>query len=139
MGEYFEWADVLHAVESVQPHDTFVFAEVGARDAAWGVRVYKAGTALGLPSMRLLLVEPDKDNIELMRKHLHMNRVPESDVTSFSAAFGRSDHDFNVGLAAILCGVDHADLVDIDAQGSETIMAADEDDARALREKVYRI
>lgn len=83
--EYFEWIDVLEAVQVARA--SFTMVEVGAGYARWGARAAVAARRRGL-SVRLGVVEVEPQHLIWAREHLAAAGVSGDDVEWFEAAVG---------------------------------------------------
>lgn len=83
--EYFEWIDVLEAVQAARA--SFTMVEVGAGYARWGARAAVAARRRGL-SVRLGVVEAEPQHLIWAREHLAAAGVSGDDVEWFEAAVG---------------------------------------------------
>ncbi len=87
--EYFEWLDVLEAVDEAARAgaDRFVMLEVGAGYARWAARGWAAARRRGLAA-HVGVVEAEPQHLAWARSHLAFNGIPAADVTFFDAAVG---------------------------------------------------
>jgi len=147
--EYFEWADLLHAVRSARKR--FVFFELGAGYGRWAVRAAKLLQAMNPLPLTLVAVEAEPTHFEWMREHLRDNDVNPEDhflvcapvaatagpvpflVGEASTCYGqaivadpaarqgglRAQSMDAVELAALLQEFPRIDLIDLDIQGAE--------------------
>jgi FkbM family methyltransferase len=83
--EYFEWIDVLEAVQRAR--GSFTMIELGAGYARWAARGWAAARRLGLEA-RLGVVEADPQHMAWARSHLLFNGIPARDVDFIDAAVG---------------------------------------------------
>jgi FkbM family methyltransferase len=95
--EYFEWIDVLEAVEAA--HDQFTMVELGAGYGRWLMNAAAAVRARSGMSLRLVGVEAEPTHFGWMRRHFEDNDVPETAVTLIHAAVaaGPSRVRFHIG------------------------------------------
>jgi len=85
--EYFEWIDLLEAVENAG--STFVMAELGAGYGRWSSRGAVAARAKGKKAC-LILAEAEPEHAEWIREHMANNGIAEEEYTLFQAAVGAS-------------------------------------------------
>ncbi len=83
--EYFEWIDLLEAVQAAQ--GSFTMIELGAGYARWCVRAWVAAKRLGL-KVRLGVVEAEPQHVIWAREHVAAAGIPLSDVEWLEAAIG---------------------------------------------------
>jgi len=83
--EYFEWIDVLEAVQAAR--ETFTMIEVGAGYARWCARASVAAQRRGL-HVRLGVVEAEPQHLVWARAHLVAAGVSTDDVEWFEVAVG---------------------------------------------------
>ena len=148
--EYFELADVLMSVASAPPHETYNVVEIGARYAPFAVRALMAVKALkrSRRGAYAVVVEPLSEHIAWAHQHFRLNGFLEgTEYKSIQAFFGKVPPPAPgapvkagaraVTLAEALEGLDHIDMLDIDAQSAEAFLVQSPADAEALR-KVRR-
>lgn len=82
--EYFEWIDVLEAVEAAD--ETFVMVELGAGYGRWLMNAAAAARARGGTSIHLIGVEAEPTHFRWMRQHFEDNGVPATALTLIQAA-----------------------------------------------------
>lgn len=75
--EYFEWIDVLEAVEEAT--DTFVMIDLGAGYGRWSVRAALALRQRGACQFTCAAVEAEPDHFRWLCHHLHDNDLHPSD------------------------------------------------------------
>jgi len=147
--EYFEWADLLHAVRSAR--ESFVFFELGAGYGRWAVRAARLLQAMNPLPLTLVAVEAEPTHFAWMREHLRDNDVDPEDhvlvcapvaaaagpvpflVGEASTCYGQAivaDPEAQQGglkaqsmdaveLSALLREFPRVDLIDLDVQGAE--------------------
>lgn len=83
--EYFEWIDLLEAVEAAC--ERFTMIELGAGYARWSARGWVAAQRRGL-AVRLGVVEAEPMHAQWAREHLASNGVPEVAIDLREVALG---------------------------------------------------
>ena len=145
--EYVETSDVLMAVASSAASERFVIVEIGSRYAPFALRGLAASRQLHGASKAAfaVLVEPNGEHVAWIKQHFRLNGFPASSYRIHRNKFGTCKGQGKKGkisdcqtLAGVLEGLEHVDLLDMDAQGSEVELVTDEADAAALA-KVRRI
>lgn len=81
--EYFEWIDLLEAVETAEGRFTMI--ELGAGYGRWMTRGHVAAKQRGLGAT-LIGVEAEPTHFEMLQAHLSRNGVPGADVRLVQAA-----------------------------------------------------
>lgn len=144
--EYFELSDVLLSVAAAPKEDKYIIVEVGARYAPWAVRALAAARLLGRKAgdFFAVLLEPMPPHIRWIHQHMRMNGFAESDYRVHHAKFGMKQREGRggktapwYGLAELLDGLPHIDMLDMDAQNGELHLVQSAADSAALR-KVRR-
>ena len=145
--EYFEMADVLLSVAAAPQTDKYIIVEVGARYAPWALRALTAARLLGRRAgqYHAVLLEPMPQHIKWIREHFQLNGFGAADYTIHHAKFGQhrasGRHNHTApwrSLSELLEGLDHVDMLDMDAQDGERFLVQSEADAAALR-RVRRV
>src|SRR5262245_4335351 len=93
--EYFEWLDLLEAVEASD--ESFTFIELGAGYGRWSVRALKAAEQRKIRQARAILVEAEPRHVELVRAHMANNGISSNQFDLVEAAV-----DATPGKAAFL-------------------------------------
>ena len=83
--EYFEWIDLLEAVEAAR--DRFTMIELGAGYARWSARGWAAARQRGL-AVTLGVVEAEPMHAQWAREHLAANGVPAGAIDFREVALG---------------------------------------------------
>jgi FkbM family methyltransferase len=81
--EYFEWVDLLEAIEAARGR--FVFVELGAGYGRWSVRAALAARAAALDA-HCVAVEAEPTHARWMRQHFTDNGIPPETATLLWAA-----------------------------------------------------
>ena len=145
--EYVETSDVLMAVASSPKKERFVIVEIGSRYAPFALRGLAASRQLHGASKEAfaVLVEPNGEHVSWIRQHFRVNGFSPSNYRIHRYKFGSCYGKGKLGktaecmtLAQVLDGLEHVDLLDMDAQGSEVELVSNQADAAALS-KVRRI
>src|ERR1043166_5232921 len=68
--EYFEWIDLLLALENAEPTGCFVMAEVGAGQGRWGLFAASLAQKLGFNDVAIRFVEGEPRRIEEIERNL---------------------------------------------------------------------
>jgi FkbM family methyltransferase len=154
--EYFEWIDLLEAVDSART--TFAMLELGAGWGRWTARAAAACRQRGI-KYQLLAVEAEPTHFAWLEQNMRDNEVaPEncrliqaaiaskdgrigfevgSPGVSYGNAIGGSTEVDAVSLDSLLKNLNEVDLIDMDVQGAELqILSAASGD---LEKKVKRI
>lgn len=86
--DYFEWIDVLQAVEAARGR--FVMLELGAGYGRWSLRGYFAARQRGLSDIHLVIAEAEPQHAAWLRQNLEDNAVPPASVEVVEAAISGS-------------------------------------------------
>lgn len=116
--EYFEWCALLQSVRNAD--DRYVMVELGAGYGRWGVRGAIAARRLGIPHIRVKLVEAEPQHAEWAREYIALNGVADL-VTVTEAAIAYSSQAVPFAINHNVRGLDAATwygqaIVDWDAQ-----------------------
>lgn len=117
--EYFEWTDVLEAVEEAR--DQFVIAELGAGFGRWSVRAAAALARKAGCRFQCIAVEAEPMHFNWMRQHFLDNNIDPDDLDLTWAAVGATPGfvPFWVGEAGAWYGQAVADGTDAPFPGVE--------------------
>jgi FkbM family methyltransferase len=163
--EYFEWVDLLQAVELA--HGLFTMLELGAGFGRWTARGAAAATQRGLP-YTFVAVEAEPTHFEWLIQNLQDNDVKLENCRLIRAAVTSKDgkvafkigdpaNDYGqyiggstqvdtlhsqieveaVSLSTLLQPLEHVDLIDMDVQGAELEIV--QASLEPLNQKVRRI
>lgn len=84
--EFYEWSDLICAIEAARQRDKFTFAEFGAGYGRWSIRAYLLARRAGISQVRTLLVEAEPQHLRWLYQSLRDNRIPRRAATIFWAA-----------------------------------------------------
>ncbi len=124
--EYEEWQGVMAAVK--EANGSFVCVELGAGWGPWLVSSAFAARQLGIPDIRLIGVDADSQNMELIKTHFSDNGLDHTQHTFFHAAIGARDkwrsllnpgRDRVMSLKTLLKNLPVIDLIHCDIQFAE--------------------
>jgi hypothetical protein len=126
--EYQEQVAVYQSV--LRAKRAYNVVELGARWGTWGSRAIAMLRKRNPLPYKLFMVEADKQNCQGIREVMSKNDISyqlECDYASPSNFLAWANQ------------VDHIDLIDMDIQGAEEALLADEGVWKVLNEKVYRL